>query len=123
MSEDYEDGAPDVDINAWFGPKGTVSPLHFDPKHNLLCQIAGTKKIILYPEKDSQYLYPHENNLLFNTSRVDVENPDHDTFPEFKKATKKECLLQPGDVLYIPPKYWHHVRALDNSFSVSFWWE
>lgn len=121
LSEKYEE-VSDVDINAWFGPKGTVSPLHFDPKHNLLCQVVGTKKLILYPEKDTPFLYPHDSTLLFNTSQVDVENPDLDSFPEFEKASKKECLLRPGDVLYIPPKYWHHVRALENSFSVSFWW-
>jgi lysine-specific demethylase 8 len=29
----------DVDVNCWIGPKGTVSPLHTDPKHNLLAQV------------------------------------------------------------------------------------
>lgn len=116
-------GGSGTEINAWFGPKGTVSPLHFDPKHNLLCQVVGSKKIILFPYTDTPYLYPHDSSLLFNTSRVDVENPDLSLFPDFPKATKLECYLNPGDILYIPPKFWHHVRSLENSFSVSFWWE
>lgn len=32
------------------------------------------------------------------------------------------CYLGPGEMLYIPPNWWHHVTALTPSFSVSFWW-
>lgn len=119
-SDDSEE--EDVDINAWFGPKGTVSPLHFDPKHNLLAQVVGSKYIKLYAPDQTQFLYP-ASGLLSNTSQVYVENADSNQFPNFKHATCKECILEPGDVLYIPPKYWHYVRSLDVSFSVSFWWQ
>ena len=112
----------DVDINAWFGPQGTVSPLHHDPKHNLLAQVVGTKYIKLYNQDQTEYLYPHEG-LLSNTSQVDVENVDIQKFPRFEKARSLECILGPGDLLYIPPKCWHYVRSLEISFSVSFWWK
>jgi lysine-specific demethylase 8 len=34
-----EDEDAFVDLNAWFGPPHTVSPLHTDPRHNLLAQV------------------------------------------------------------------------------------
>lgn len=51
-----------------------------------------------------------------------MENPDLEKFPKFTEAAFLSCILSPGDTLFIPAKYWHYVRSLDLSFSVSFWW-
>ncbi|NWZ80706.1 KDM8 protein, partial [Poecile atricapillus] len=119
LGEGEED---DITINAWFGPGGTISPLHQDPQQNFLAQVFGRKYIRLYSPQDSENLYPHESQILHNTSQVDVEDPDLVKFPNFKKATFQSCILMPGQILFIPVKYWHYVRSLELSFSVSFWW-
>lgn len=112
-----------VDIKAWLGPKGTVSPLHQDPKHNILCQVFGSKKIILASPIHSKNLYTFEGRFLSNTSSVDVENIDFEKHPLAKEVVFLSLTLQEGECLYIPVKWWHFVRSLTKSFSVSFWWE
>ncbi|NWS21823.1 KDM8 protein, partial [Pachyramphus minor] len=119
LGEGEED---DITINAWFGPGGTISPLHQDPQQNFLAQVLGRKYIRLYSPQDSENLYPHESQILHNTSQVDVEDPDLVKFPNFTKAVFQSCILMPGQILFIPVKYWHYVRSLELSFSVSFWW-
>jgi len=119
----YTGEEEDVDINTWIGPKGTVSPLHTDPKHNLLSQVCGTKYVVLYPAGEGDNLYPHPSPLLFNTSQVDLQHPDLDQFPRFSECTGWHTLLRPGEMLYIPPRTWHFVKGLSTSFSVSFWWK
>jgi ribosomal protein L16 Arg81 hydroxylase len=114
-----------VEINAWFGPSNTVSPTHYDPKHNLLAQVFGTKLVRLYPSSESELLQPFPpESILFNTSQLDLEDPllfeKHDSF---KHAKYCEFLLPPGTMLYMPPKWWHFVKSLSPSFSVSFWFE
>ncbi|XP_016989230.1 bifunctional peptidase and arginyl-hydroxylase JMJD5 [Drosophila rhopaloa] len=112
-----------VDIKAWLGPAGTISPMHYDPKHNLLCQVFGAKRIILAAPSDTDNLYPHESEFLSNTSQIDAAHLDLDSYPLLEKVKFYELLLQPGDCLYMPPKWWHYVRSEAPSFSVSFWWE
>ncbi|CAH2307126.1 lysine-specific demethylase 8 [Pelobates cultripes] len=112
----------DITINAWFGPAGTVSPLHQDPQQNFLAQIVGRKYIRLYSVSETENLYPFESSLLHNTSQVDIENPDLDKFPKFAQSKYHDCILSPGQILFIPVQWWHYVRALDISFSVSYWW-
>ena len=118
-----DDNVEEASVNIWFGPSDTVSPLHTDPKHNCLCQVFGHKYVRLY--SDENQMYPFED-LLSNTSKIDLEKDYQDiieTYPEFKHAKGLETILEPGDLLYIPPKCWHFVKSLSTSCSLSFWFE
>lgn len=64
---------------------------------------------------------------LTNTSRVDIFGPEPtviDEFPRFTdevQPTAAWTILEPGDLLFMPPGWWHGMRTLTRSFSVSFW--
>lgn len=109
----------------WIGPGGCVSPLHFDPLDNFLMQIVGSKRVFLIDKKvDSKLLYiGGEFQQQSNMSAVDVENPDYDKTPNYKDVTQiLTTELHPGDILFIPNKWWHAVRSLEYSISVNAWW-
>ena len=59
-------------------------------------------------------------NAQGNISRVDVESPDLEKYPEFAKATPMDVVLGPGDFIYIPSRTWHYVRSLTASCSLNF---
>ena len=118
----YTGDQEDVDVNVWIGPRGTVSPPHTDPKHNILCQVAGTKFVALFLPSESPNLYPSTMPMMENTSTVDLDVPDLDKFPKLKDLKGFSAVIGPGDSLYIPKGVWHYVRSLEESFSVSFWW-
>ena len=112
----------DVVTNCWFGPEGTISPLHHDHYQNLFCQVYGYKRFIMFASHDN--MHSHQHHLLKNTSQIDVESPNAiRDFPDFADKTAWIADLGPGDVLYLPLHWWHHVRSLSVSFSVSLWWK
>lgn len=105
----------------WLGPAGTVTPLHCDYDDNIFAQIWGSKRIILSPPHHDEFLYPREANAILFGSPFDPEAPDFEQFPLARQATMIECIVHPGDMLYVPAGWYHQVRALTFSLSSNRW--
>ena len=63
---------------------------------------------------------PTSHEGMGTISEVDVADPDYERHPDFRNAKGYEVLLAPGDLLYIPSKCWHYVRAETTSISLNF---
>jgi hypothetical protein len=105
----------------WIGPAGTVTPLHCDYDDNIFAQIWGTKRIFLSPPHHDEFLYTSEANAILFGSPVDPEAPDFEKFPLARQATMIECIVNPGEMLYVPAGWYHQVRALAFSLSSNRW--
>jgi hypothetical protein len=105
----------------WVGPAGTVTPLHCDYDDNIFAQVWGRKRIILSPPHHDEFLYPSEANAILFGSPFDPEAPDFERFPLARQASMIECLVEPGDMLYVPAGWYHQVRALTFSLSSNRW--
>ena len=105
---------------AWIGPADTVTGYHIDWGDNILAQLQGRKHIHLAPPTATPNMYVSEKFEQGSTlSQVDFDNVDHDRFPNFSKVQHHEFVLNPGEMVFIPRGWWHHVRSLDKSISVS----
>lgn len=115
-------------VSIWIGGK-TTAPCHFDALDNLACCVAGKRRFTLFPLDQIANLYPGPLEPTPGgqvISLVDFENPDFEKFPNFKNALSHAHVveLEPGDVLYIPSMWWHHVESLaPYNVLVNYWWD
>jgi hypothetical protein len=106
----------------WVGPAGTCAPLHRDVAENIFVQLVGRKRFLLYSPAAAPWLYSNGiRSALPNFSRFDPDAPDYERFPLSREVRPLEIVLGPGDALYLPSRWWHHVRSLDVSASLNFW--
>ena len=99
----------------WMGPEGTVTPLHHDLTNNLMAQVVGRKRVKLIAPFELPLVYNH----LHCFSRVDPENVDLSRFPLFKDVRVLDVTIGPGDILFLPVGWWHHVRGLDPTITIT----
>ncbi len=98
---------------------------HNDRDHNLACVIAGRRRFLLFPPEQVANLYIGPLDNPPPLSLVDPENPDFVRFPRFREAlaTARVAILEPGDAIFIPKYWWHHVTSLDPfNAMVNYWW-
>lgn len=106
--------------NMFFGGKGSVTFLHFDidMAHIFHTHFNGRKHILLfdYKWKDRLYKIPYATYALED---FDIANPDFEKFPALNGIEGVECFLEHGDTLFMPTGWWHWMKYLDGSFSIS----
>lgn len=116
MLPEYLDGTDDRKGFLWFGPAGTITPLHHDLTNNFMAQVYGRKLIKLIPSYHMPYVYNH----LHCYSEIDMGNINFERYPLLKKANIIELILEPGEILFLPVGCWHYVHGLDISITMSF---
>lgn len=107
------------------GGATSITHMHFDIdlSHILHTQFAGRKRVLLfeYGEKDKLYRKPFEVLSLADFSNYADGNgrPDYNKFPALKYAKGYDVILNPGDTLFMPAGYWHHMEYIDSGFAMS----
>ncbi|MDH4746417.1 cupin-like domain-containing protein [Sphingomonas sp. CBMAI 2297] len=114
----------DVAPRLWVG--GPVhTRTHNDRDHNLACVLAGRRRFLLFPPDQVANLYVGPLDNPPPLSLVDPEAPDLARFPRFADAlaTARVAFLDPGDALFLPRYWWHHVTSLSPfNAMVNYWW-
>jgi hypothetical protein len=118
---------PTIEPRIWLGNAITV-PAHFDDAHNIACVIAGRRRFTLFPPDQIANLYIGPVDFAPTgapISLVDFSAPDFERFPRFREALAHavSAELGPGDAIYIPPLWWHHVQSLELcNILINYWW-
>jgi hypothetical protein len=111
----------------WLG-NAIRTPTHFDESANIACVAAGQRRFTLFPPQQIGNLYTGPiGHAPTGTpiSLVDPDAPDLQRFPRFAAAQQaaQQAVLGPGDAIYIPPLWWHHVASLRPlNLLVNYWW-
>lgn len=118
---------PAIVPRIWIGNAVKVQT-HYDYSHNVACVVAGRRRFTLFPPDQLENLYvgPWDITLAgVPVSMVRLENPDLARYPRFRIALQhaRAADLGPGDALYIPYAWWHHVESLTPfNVLVNYWW-
>jgi hypothetical protein len=117
----------DTQPSIWIGNR-TIATCHYDAPNNLACCAVGRRRFTLFPPEQIFNLYPGPLEPTPGgqaISLVDFAAPDYVRHPRFKEAlaTAQVAELDPGDAIFIPSMWWHHIEGL-SAFNtlINYWW-
>jgi hypothetical protein len=118
---------PNVLPRIWLGNRITT-PTHLDEWNNIGCVVAGRRRFTLFPPEQVANLYIGPLDFAPTgapMSMVSLHRPDFERYPKFREAlaAAQQAELAPGDAIFIPPLWWHHVESLEPfNVLVNYWW-
>lgn len=124
-SLDFDD--QDLLESIWIGTRSRVAA-HNDFPSNIACVSVGQRRFTLFPPAQFRNLYigPVDNTPAGRAvSMVDFHEPDFEKYPKFRDAIAQAATatLDPGDAIFIPSMWWHHVEGLSPfNVLVNYWW-
>ena len=124
---DFQMGERNPLVSVWIGNRTRIAA-HHDLPDNLACVAAGRRRFTLFPPEELANLYigPLDFTPAGQAiSLVDFANPDFEKFPRFAQALRRAQVaqLEPGDAIFIPSMWWHHIESLDAfNVLVNYWW-
>jgi len=103
----------------WIGPAGTLTSLHHDLTNNLIAQVVGRKRLLVLPASEVSRLY---NHLHVFSEIADLEGPGLTVsrFPRLAGLRYTVVTLMPGEMIFMPLAWWHQVRSIDFSVTVTY---
>ncbi len=116
-----------VQPRIWLG-NAVTTPAHFDESNNIACVVSGRRRFTLFPPDQVANLYVGPLDYAPTgtpISMVALKEPDFERFPRFRQALAAAQIaeLEPGDAIYIPALWWHHVESLSKyNVLVNYWW-
>jgi hypothetical protein len=124
---DFARHGVDAPPSIWIGNRVTAS-CHYDALNNIACCAVGRRRFTLFPPGQIGNLYPGPLEPTPGgqaVSVIDFDRPDFERYPRFREALAngQSAVLEPGDAIFIPSMWWHHVQGLD-AFNVliNYWW-
>ncbi len=114
-------------VSLWLGNQSKIAA-HYDFPNNIACNIAGRRRFTLFPPEQADNLYVGPLDFTPSgqaISLVDTTNPDFASFPKYRTALEASLAveLEPGDAIFIPSMWWHHVQSLEDfNALVNYWW-
>lgn len=127
LNENCSDFFPELEPRLWVGNEGIVSA-HYDGSDNVACVVAGRRRFVLFPPEQTCNLYPGPLNFTpagAPTSLVNLDKPDFERYPLYQHALEEaySAELGPGDAIFIPMLWWHHVESLAKvNALMNYWW-
>lgn len=117
----YFENQTGEEMRIWFGAAGQKSLIHNDNYHNLNVQAFGRKAFLLFAPDQYPFLYTQCHSKSCWISPVNPQEPDFERFPLLRDAQGYECVLEKGEVLFIPKFWWHQATAKTTCINVNSW--